>query len=100
MTEWLSHIEVYNTPHFMRGAILGLIFWIAGMKWIQPRFGIKAAVSSLAMVLAFSVCWEIRDQVLSILGQSDPFDVFDILFDVLGWGFVQLVHLSVHRWDK
>lgn len=96
---WLKHIEQWNAPHFMRGAILGLVLWIIGLKWVQPKFGLKAAVFSLTGLLVFSVCWEIRDQLYSVWGGSDPFDPVDILFDLLGWLYMQAVHLATELWD-
>ena len=100
MTEWLLHVEVYSMAHFARGCVLGLILWIIGLKWIQPKFGMKAGIVSFAGVAVFSLCWEIRDQIYSLWGKSDPFDPMDIVCDMLGVTVGQLWHLATHRWDK
>jgi len=54
-------------------------------------------------MFAASFAWEIRDQRRMVkYGEavSDGFSWMDILCDMLGCGFVQLVHVSVHYFDS
>jgi len=99
MKEWLAKVEQRNIPHFARGVVFGLIFWILGIKlgWINPVF------FSFVAMFAFSAGWEVYDQIRMVrqgIQVSDGFDWMDILCDMLGCGFVQLVHVSVHYFDS
>ena len=96
VSDWLNHIEAYSAPHFMRGFFVCLVAWIIGMKY---RFALKSGWWTLICVLGISLLWEIRDQVYSLWGGSDPFDPVDILFDLFGWCGFWLAHLAGHRWE-
>jgi len=100
MKEWLAQVEQRNMPHFARGCVFGLAFWIFGMKVIS--FGMSPVLFSFLVMFAFSVAWEIRDQIRMVgsePGKYDGFDWMDIFCDMLGVAVGQLWHLSTHAYD-
>ncbi len=95
---WWAGMEAYNMSHFATGCVLGLLFWIIGLKWVQPKWGLKAGLFSFLGMAAFSVLIEWWQY--SRGNASDGFSLLDLLWAGLGWVFGQAYHLATHKWDK
>ncbi len=90
--EWLRLVEVANAPHTLKGLVSGWLGWVFGLLvWPGPH---NAVWFAFGVSLAVAVLWEIRDYF-----KADGFDFLDVLFDLVGFGFGQLYHITTHWLD-
>lgn len=94
---WLTVREQLSAPHIGRGTALALTFWMAGGLLFSLHW---AMTFSVVGVLVFSLLWEVCDQLRHVWGKflwwktpSDPFDIWDVAADMVGWGLFALTLL-------
>jgi len=98
--EWLAKVEQKNTPHIARGAVMGLGFWVFGIRvW---NAGLSPFLFSFAAMFLFSLLWEIYDELRMVkygAARYDGFDWMDIVCDLTGVAIGQFWHLATHAYD-